>query len=468
MSTILISNPKVVPGNKTYAVHGVMPDLFVCFAQECRIDNGIRILKRAVRHAIDPRMPNFMNDQIEIGIRDNNLYFNINGQVRASMKSALYNTRVAFSKQALLACTCSCQSGCEKENRHACIHVLAKAYQLTIALYDGLAENLLVELLVRIRSTDLTKEEHVILRESTKVLMCAAGVRCHDEWDSKSLFELLGMFAMSTDRAKKALHPPRPQDLRFLREIVYMSPETRMKHKMKHEEPDNVAASVCEVIEAPSDMQTNPTDKNLIAYYYKSRVLCDAIDLVCENEYPSLLVDHDRPATPVGKLLLSFRTMKAVGLDSAGHARRTRILESQVKEALSTVIRSSPNKKKNLVLSTSVKESRKHSAAQMSNAESTSNNKKRRRIKKTCCAIGCKCSNVSCDLIRVPVFPPGMDPSGNFTESRELSQQTKVTRQVQLFKRREILARLGKSRNCGTKDLQFCVCPPVESEIFKI
>jgi len=61
-----------------------------------------------------------------------------------------------------------------------------------------------------------------------------------------------------------------------------------------------------------------------------------------------------------------------------------------------------------------------------------------------------------------------MDPSGNFTESRELSQQTKVTRQVQLFECREILARLGKSRNCGTKDLRFCVCHPVESEIFKI
>jgi len=74
--------------------------------------------------------------------------------------------------------------------------------------------------------------------------------------------------------------------------------------------------------------------------------------------------------------------MKAVGLDSAGHAWCTRILESQVKEALSTVIQSSSNKKKNLVLSTSVKKSRKHLAAQISNAESTSNNKKQRRIKK--------------------------------------------------------------------------------------
>jgi len=136
--------------NYKYAIYSTMPELLVNFAKGCRIHNGLRLLKRAAHHAVDPMMSDFLSERLQIGLHDGSFYFDINGRVHASMKKHDYATRVAFSANQLLCCKCNCPSGSENGNRHACVHSLAKLYQLVLLLYEGLAENILIELRVRL------------------------------------------------------------------------------------------------------------------------------------------------------------------------------------------------------------------------------------------------------------------------------------------------------------------------------
>jgi hypothetical protein len=66
--------------------------------------------------------------------------------VKASMKQIEYNVVVCFSENTVVACSCDCQAGCYEDGRVLCVHILPVIYQLTFLLFDGLADNILVEL----------------------------------------------------------------------------------------------------------------------------------------------------------------------------------------------------------------------------------------------------------------------------------------------------------------------------------
>ena len=57
-----------------------------------------------------------------------------------------YNTEVAVTSNTILCCRCSCNSGCEKNERVVCVHVLPVLFQLSMLLSDGLAQHFLIEL----------------------------------------------------------------------------------------------------------------------------------------------------------------------------------------------------------------------------------------------------------------------------------------------------------------------------------
>jgi len=104
-------------------------------------------------------------------------------------------------------------------------------YQITLLLYDGLAQNLLIELLVRIRSSEFTQTEQNRLKFAVKQLICTAGVRiCASQ--CFSLIEMLQSFAMGMDCGKMAPCEARPQDLGLLQNINYVSPEFKVWIRM--------------------------------------------------------------------------------------------------------------------------------------------------------------------------------------------------------------------------------------------
>jgi len=132
---------------KEYKIHTIMSNLLISFAQGLHAGNeGLRMLKHAVQHAVDPLMPCFLNERLHIGTHAGNLYIDIDGNVHASMKARNYRMSIAFSLKELLTCHCDCLSGSEGLNRHSCGHCLVKPFQLLLLLYDGLAENILIEL----------------------------------------------------------------------------------------------------------------------------------------------------------------------------------------------------------------------------------------------------------------------------------------------------------------------------------
>jgi hypothetical protein len=57
-----------------------------------------------------------------------------------------YSVCAAITAEDLLATECTCKAGCTGEDQHICVHILLVLPQLSILLYDALADHFLVEL----------------------------------------------------------------------------------------------------------------------------------------------------------------------------------------------------------------------------------------------------------------------------------------------------------------------------------
>ncbi len=88
-----------------------LPNLLVNICHRARLDGGERLMRRAPRHALDPRRPNFLLAKGSI-IADRlegekkRLSLQLDSRVRASMKDAEYRNTVAFTRDKLLWCHC--------------------------------------------------------------------------------------------------------------------------------------------------------------------------------------------------------------------------------------------------------------------------------------------------------------------------------------------------------------------------
>ena len=73
------------------------------------------------------------------------------------MKAVLYDTEVCFNNDSLIACSCTCKAGCRTISSHRlgtqrnfCTHSASILMGLSLLLFDGLAEHILVELRERL------------------------------------------------------------------------------------------------------------------------------------------------------------------------------------------------------------------------------------------------------------------------------------------------------------------------------
>ena len=73
-----------------------------------RVDGGGRLIKRANRHALDPRCPSLINGTGTIKIIDGKACLVVNSDIQASMKDNVYECSACFSDEGLEFCTCSC------------------------------------------------------------------------------------------------------------------------------------------------------------------------------------------------------------------------------------------------------------------------------------------------------------------------------------------------------------------------
>ena len=184
-----------------------LPDIIVKFAKGSRIDGGYRLMKRANRHAMDPRCPSLLNASGAICFRDgiSKPYMQIDTSVRASMKADFYKTKVCFSVDDLLCCGCECRSGSAGEEKNVCVHTPSAIQMLALLLLDGLVEHALCELAVRWKAPGPTFSTEQIddLRCDLFRLMSITDATkyCGMVDRSKSVSELLSDFTVGTESA---------------------------------------------------------------------------------------------------------------------------------------------------------------------------------------------------------------------------------------------------------------------------
>ena len=130
----------------------VIPSQLVNFASNARVGSGYRLLKRCLRHALDPKAPPLHETKATIfisddgGVDEKEIGLILTNKVSASMKDAAYCSTVAFTCDKIQCAKCECQAGASTKERVLCVHNLPLIYQLVMLLDDGLAEHILIEL----------------------------------------------------------------------------------------------------------------------------------------------------------------------------------------------------------------------------------------------------------------------------------------------------------------------------------
>jgi hypothetical protein len=142
--------------NYTDNTYMLLPDIIIKFAQQSRLHFGYRLLKRTLRHClIDFETFNIKNGTASVIKYKDKTGLLLQQKVRASMRANIYDTQVIFTRNEIVACSCTCQSGDQNDQRIVCVHVLPIIYKITLLLYRGLAEHLLVEFCVHLKSRDV-------------------------------------------------------------------------------------------------------------------------------------------------------------------------------------------------------------------------------------------------------------------------------------------------------------------------
>jgi hypothetical protein len=153
-----------VMNNKEKKQYSVIPPIIRKFAEGSRVGSGYRLMRRFVRHGIDPRTPDIRHAYGHIIEENGEIGLSHNHQIKASMRSEIYNVHVAFTKNDLVTCSCNCLAGSMGEEQIVCVHILPVLFQLTQILYFGMGQHILIEASNHLNGTldILTTDEETI------------------------------------------------------------------------------------------------------------------------------------------------------------------------------------------------------------------------------------------------------------------------------------------------------------------
>jgi hypothetical protein len=252
-------------------IYDVIPSLFVEFANGSRAGNGtgFRLLKRCLRHALDPRTLPLMDQKACLFIheKDGEMGLVIRNKISASMKEVEYESTIAFTSKDIIATSCECPAGGAKNERAVCVHNLPVMYQLVMLLDDGLAEHILVELCSK-WNTDIEQcvkddDKSDQLRNDIEILMRQSGQTTEMINEAKRKLTIAEMlqtsFATSTQRTKTIPSPPDVKKLRALRDVDFSSVVNKAKKRMKKDdvsEKNNTMSDTLQILKINNGTQT--------------------------------------------------------------------------------------------------------------------------------------------------------------------------------------------------------------------
>jgi hypothetical protein len=193
--------------NKEYMqnTYKLVPSSIVRFAEDSRIKGGGgRLVDRCLRHSTDQETPDLMEATGHVVEYQEQPRLLLNHVVRSSMKQDEYKVSVCFSEETIVSCSCDCRAGSIGTGRVLCVHVLPVIYQMTLLIFDGLADNLLItiannwdRLSQGVDSTNMREiEDHILLLKS------AATRQMNPNDDTLELDVLLEQYLVGTEKRK--------------------------------------------------------------------------------------------------------------------------------------------------------------------------------------------------------------------------------------------------------------------------
>lgn len=153
----------------------------------------------------------------------------------------MYLYKCIFSSDDLICIKYECKVGprrthediqVRQQDRHACVHPTCKRQQISLELHKGLAQNILIELHVRMIEfpNDVTDSDQ--LKNDIKRLIAAAG-RTLDK-SNKTAREMCQLFSVGTDNAKVYPGDPKQESIRPIREVKHINPTNTVANIKNH------------------------------------------------------------------------------------------------------------------------------------------------------------------------------------------------------------------------------------------
>ena len=206
-------------------IYRAIPTWFIDAANKSRSMEGYRLLKRMLRHSLDPKIAPLINTSAKLFQYEGELGILLRNAVPASMRGIHYPAEVAITKDKIIYCSCSCACGIESKSkcdgRIVCVHVLPVVYQLSLLLMDGLGENMLLEICARFSKEDSFETDF----DQWSLFVLTKTALENNEFDkSMSNREMIEGFSVGTENRKHCSRSiPNPAFVGPVRNIQRMS-----------------------------------------------------------------------------------------------------------------------------------------------------------------------------------------------------------------------------------------------------
>ena len=235
------SGKKHTNWQKDGAVYTAIPQMFIDFAKQCRLDVCYRLLRRCLRHAFDGRTKalDVSNRKTRLIRHRGQIGIQISAPIAASMKKDIYEGETVFTKHEILCACCDCKSGAQGEERNACVHTMPRGMLLSILLAEDLAEHILLELTSMLTSIAVESDVWDMgqiekMKKSVIVLMEASGelLVAREAAEKTNLFEMLQHYKTGTQLEKKwnrVNQRPKQNEIGPFESVLLDSPEQQAK-----------------------------------------------------------------------------------------------------------------------------------------------------------------------------------------------------------------------------------------------
>jgi hypothetical protein len=238
----LVNIKKVVVENRMdlTTTYSVVPSMILEMAKRSRAYGyGFRLLKRCVRHAMDSLAIDIRGAKVTVVKEDVMVSLIIEHSVRASMKQEIYDVVVCFNVNSILACQCSCKCGSQNVEKVMCIHMLPVLYQVSLLVFDGLGEHILIELasyVSSMSSSDMTDDNAARLQNVIKDLILAVKkslpVLAENQSCWYTIKGLLSCYNVGTNQMKQA--PKSPNDRSLLKPLRQLDRRSSLQSAKQH------------------------------------------------------------------------------------------------------------------------------------------------------------------------------------------------------------------------------------------